>query len=49
MRCDFYVLLWLFIVNYVQNRILLPKSHFIENSCHYLKRIAYLCTEIAIY
>lgn len=23
MRCDFYVLLWLFIVNYVQNRILL--------------------------
>ena len=23
MRCDFYVLFWLFIVNYVQNRILL--------------------------
>ena len=43
MRCDF-----LRIIMAIHSK-LCPKSHFIENSCHYLKRIAYLCTEIAIY
>ena len=43
MRCDF---LRIIVTIHSKSH---PKSHFIENLYFCLKRIAYLCTEIAIY